>query len=259
MQDIQKGPAEVSMPIDRVGVKNLSYPLVVRYKDDGVQHTVAQVDLYVDLPGQFKGTHMSRFVETLQEWEGILDYHSFRKLLRDVQSRLEARRSHLSFRFPFFLDQRSPQTGSPGLMEYQCRFEGSLEEGKPNMFLSVEVPVMTVCPCSLAISDQGAHSQRAMVRIKARFEGLLWLEDLIEIAQRSSSSPVYAVLKRADEKYVTEHSFANPKFVEDVVREVGQQLREHELVRWFKAEVESYESIHKHNAYACIEIENQSA
>ena len=128
MQDIQKGPADVSMPIDRVGVKNLSYPLVVRYKDDGVQHTVAQVDLYVDLPGQFKGTHMSRFVETLQEWEGILDYHSFRKLLRDVQSRLEARRSHLSFRFPFFLDQKSPQTGSPGLMEYQCQFEGSLDE-----------------------------------------------------------------------------------------------------------------------------------
>ncbi|MCF8109316.1 MAG: GTP cyclohydrolase FolE2 [Desulfohalobiaceae bacterium] len=254
MQDIQKGPADVSMPIDRVGVKNLSYPLVVRYKDDGVQHTVAQVDLYVDLPGQFKGTHMSRFVETLQEWEGVLDYHSFRKLLRDVQSRLEARRSHLSFRFPFFLDQKSPQTKSPGLMEYQCQFEGSLEEGKPNMFLSVEVPVMTVCPCSLAISDQGAHSQRAMVRIKARFEGLLWLEDLIQIAQRSSSSPVYAVLKRADEKYVTEHSFANPKFVEDVVRTVGQQLKEHELVRWFKAEVESYESIHKHNAYACIEI-----
>ncbi|MCF8038330.1 MAG: GTP cyclohydrolase FolE2 [Desulfohalobiaceae bacterium] len=254
MQDIQKDPAEVSMSIDRVGVKNLSYPLVVRNKDNGVQHTVARVDLYVDLPSYFKGTHMSRFVEALQEWEGILDYHSFRKLLRDVQARLEARRSHLAFSFPFFLDQVSPKTNNPGLMEYECRFEGSLEEGKPNMFLSVQVPVMTVCPCSLAISDQGAHSQRAMVSIKARFEGMLWLEDLVQIAQTSASSPVYAVLKRADEKYVTEQSFANPKFVEDVVRSVALQLKEHELIKWFRAEVESFESIHKHNAYACIEI-----
>lgn len=254
MHDVQKDPADVSISIDRVGVKNLSYPLVVRNQDNGIQHTVAQVDLYVDLPSYFKGTHMSRFVEALQEWEGVLDYHSFRNLLRDVQARLEARRSHLLFRFPFFLDQKAPRTGSPGLMEYQCRFEGALEEGKPNMYLSVEVPVMTVCPCSLAISEQGAHSQRAVIRIKARFEGMLWLEDLIQIAQGASSSPVYAVLKRADEKHVTEQSFANPKFVEDVVRSVAQQLKEHDLIKWFRAEVESFESIHKHNAYACIEL-----
>jgi len=255
MQDVQNSPSGVHMPIDRVGVKGLRYPLVVRNKNDGVQHTVAQVDLYVDLPSQFKGTHMSRFLEALQAWTGVLDYHSFKQLLADVQLRLEARRSHLTFEFPFFLAQQAPQSGSPGLMQYVCSFSGELEAGKPTMYVSVNVPVMTVCPCSLAISSQGAHSQRAMVKIKARFDGLLWLEDLIGIAQTSASSPVYALLKRVDEKFVTEWAFDNPAFVEDVVRNVATQLQEHPQVHWFQAEVESFESIHNHNAYACIEME----
>jgi GTP cyclohydrolase I len=253
MQDVQNSPSGVLMPIDRVGVKNLRYPLVVRNKNDGIQHTVAQVNLYVDLPGKFKGTHMSRFIEALQDWTGVLDYHSFKQRLLDVQGRLEARRSHLTFSFPFFLDQQAPESHCHALMDYQCMFSGQLEANKPTMYVGVEVPVMTVCPCSKAISDEGAHSQRAVVKIKARFEGLLWLEDLIHIAQESASSPVHALLKRVDEKYVTEHAFANPTFVEDVVRNVSQKLMEHRRVRWFRAEVESFESIHNHNAYACIE------
>ncbi len=253
MQDVQNSPSGVSLSIDRVGVKNLRYPLVVRYKHNGVLHTVAQVDLYVDLPGQFKGTHMSRFIEALQDWAGILDYHSFKQLLRDVQVRLNARRAHLSFGFPFFLEQSAPKSGSQAMMDYQCMFSGELEAGRPNMFVVVEVPVMTVCPCSLAISEQGAHSQRSVVKIKAGFDRLLWLEDLIHIAQESASSPVHALLKRVDEKHVTEQAFANPTFVEDVVRNAAHRLQGHEQVRWFKVEVESYESIHNHNAYACIE------
>jgi GTP cyclohydrolase I len=253
MEDIQNTPAGVSKTIDRVGVKNLRYPLVVRNRNNGVQHTVAQVDLYVDLPGQFKGTHMSRFIEVLQEWSGVLDYYSLKQLLSDVQLRLEARRSHVTFTFPFFQQQQAPQSKSQTMMDYQCMLSGELEAGKPTMYASVEVPVMTVCPCSLAICEHGAHSQRAMIRINTRFEGMLWLEDLISVAQESASSPVYALLKRVDEKYVTEYAFANPTFVEDVVRSVAEQLDAHPQVRWYRAEVESFESIHNHNAYACIE------
>jgi GTP cyclohydrolase I len=254
MQDVQNSPAGVSISIDRVGVKNLRYPLVVRNKNNGVQHTVAQVDLYVDLPGSFKGTHMSRFIEALQEWSGVLDYHSFKQLLSDVQARLEARRSHLTISFPFFMEQSAPKSGSVAMMDYQCSFSGELEADKPRMFLDLEVPVMTVCPCSMAISEQGAHSQRALVRMRVRFDGLLWLEDLIHMAQESASSPVHALLKRIDEKFVTENAFANPAFVEDVVRNVAEKLKRHRQVKWFKAEVESFESIHNHNAFACIEM-----
>ncbi len=258
MQDIQNSPAGVDMSIDRVGVKDLRYPLVVRNKNDGFQNTVAHVDLYVDLPGSFKGTHMSRFIEALQEWSGVLDYYSFKHFLLDVQTRLEARRSHVTFNFPLFLNQEAPISKSRALMEYQCMFSGELEVDNPSMFAGVEVPVMTVCPCSLAISENGAHSQRAVVKINAKFEGLLWLEDLISIAQNSASSPVYGLLKREDEKYVTEQSFANPCFVEDVVRNVGERLQDHEQIQWFKAEVESFESIHNHSAYACIEMDTGS-
>lgn len=253
MKDVQSSPAKVLMPIDRVGVKNLRFPLVVRNKNSGVQHTVAKVNLYVDLPSHFKGTHMSRFIEALQAWSGILDYHSFRQLLEDVQTRLEARRAHLKFFFPFFLEQNAPESGIAALMDYQCFFSGELEGEKTTMYLGVEVPVMTVCPCSLAISEQGAHSQRAVIRIKTRFHGLLWLEDLIEVGQQAASSPVHALLKRVDEKFVTEMAFANPTFVEDVVRNVAHKLQTIEQITWFKTEVESFESIHNHNAYACIE------
>lgn len=257
MQDVQNTPSEVTISIDRVGVRNLRYPLVVRNKGNGKQNTVARTDLYVDLPAESKGTHMSRFVEALQDWSGILDYESFTQLLSEVQYRLNARRSHLTFRFPFFLELCAPVSNSPGLVDYECAFSGELEAGGPSMSLEVNVPVMTVCPCSLAISDQGAHSQRALITIQAGFTGMLWLEDLIEIAQESASTPVHSLLKREDEKGVTEQAFANPAFVEDVVRNVANRMNEKRQVRWFKAEVDSFESIHNHNAYACIEASKE--
>jgi len=258
MEDVQSKIPSVQIPIDRVGVKDLRYPLVVRKKNNGIQHTVANVNLYVDLPSEFKGTHMSRFIEVLQEWSGVLDYHSFKELLTHIQRRLKARKSHLSISFPYFCEHRAPKSGIKALMDYQCAFLGELQDDRLTMFLEVTVPVMTVCPCSLAISDNGAHSQRAMVKIRCQFEGLLWVEDLIEMATTSASSPVYALLKRVDEKYVTESAFSNPVFVEDVVRRVAAKLSKHPLIKWFRVEVESHESIHNHNAYACIESKPSS-
>jgi GTP cyclohydrolase I len=220
---------------------------------------VAQVDLSVDLPAEFKGTHMSRFVEALEGWSGELDYPSFRRLLGDVRERLDARRAHVLFRFPYFLRQTSPASGSRGWMSYDCSLEGDLREAGLAVTLGVEVPVMTVCPCSLAICEGGAHSQRSIVRIRARFAGFVWIEELVAIGQAAGSSPVYTLLKREDEKVVTDNAFANPAFVEDVVRSAAKALDEHPKISWFRVEVESLESIHNHSAYATIEKDKARA
>ena len=255
MKDVQSGPADVAMPIDRVGVTNIALPVMVRTREGGgeIRHTVAQVDLYVDLPAQFKGTHMSRFIEALGGWTEALDYKSFKALLQSVCDRLQARRAHINFNFPYFLTKQAPASGSPATMDYKVNLSGELEDGKLIWGLGVEVPVMTVCPCSLAICENAAHSQRAIVSIHTRHTGFLWTEDLIAIAEKAGSSPVFALLKREDEKSVTNTAFANPAFVEDVVRSAAQALAAHPQVDWFRVEVESQESIHNHNAFASIE------
>ena len=253
MEDVQSQQAEVAMAIDSVGVRNLRLPIMVSQRAEGSQHTVATVELGVDLPAHFKGTHMSRFVEALEDWNEDLSYKSLKGLLEDIKERLEARRTRIIFTFPYFLRKQAPATGASGLQAYECRLTGELEENKPTFLLEVTAPVMTVCPCSKAISDEGAHSQRADVRLSLRLKGFNWLEEFIEIIEASASSPTYPVLKREDEKYVTEHAFANPCFVEDVVRHVATALEKHPQVAWFRVEVESYESIHAHNAFARIE------
>lgn len=253
MQDIQNGPATVHMEIDRVGVNNIRLPLVVNDKANGRQHTVAMVDLGVDLPASFKGTHMSRFLEALENWNEELNYQSLKRFLMDIKNRLDASKAYACFRFTYFLRKNAPVTGIEGLLGYECALTGELSGDKPDMRLDIEVPVMTVCPCSKAISKEGAHSQRAIVRMSLRMTGFAWIEEFVEIAEASGSSPVYPVLKREDEKYVTEHSFANPCFVEDVVRNIAQRLENHPQLSWFKVEVESIESIHAHNAFAHIE------
>ena len=255
MEDVQNSPAQVAMPIDRVGVKNLKLPLVVRDRAQGSQHTVATVDIGVDLPAEFKGTHMSRFVEALENWSEELDYNSMKRLLEDVKERLHARKAYALFRFPYFVRKGAPATASSGLVWYECRLTGELGDGKPSFLLELEVPVMTVCPCSKAISDEGAHSQRAVVRMSIRMTGFSWMEEFIELAEAAGSSPVYTLLKREDEKFVTEDAFAHPTFVEDVVRAAAQRLEGHPHVAWFRVEVESFESIHCHNAFASIERE----
>ena len=245
MEDVQNSPAPVALPIDRVGVKGLKLPLLVRDRAQGTQHTVANVDVSVDLPAAFKGTHMSRFVQALANWTEDLDYAGMKRLLEDVRERLNARRAHIVFHFPYFVQKNAPATACPGILPYECRLTGELpEDGKPSFLLEVTVPVMTVCPCSKAISREGAHSQRADVRMAVRMRGFCWIEDFIEIAEASGSSPVYSLLKREDEKFVTEDAFSRPTFVEDVVRNVASRLADHPHVSGFRVEVESYESIH---------------
>lgn len=253
MEDVQSARAEIPLDIDRVGVKDLKLPLKVSQRGEGMQSTVATVELSVDLPAEFKGTHMSRFVEALENWSERLDYKTFKTLLSDVAGRLSAQRAWVRFTFPFFVDKAAPRTGSRGLVDYECTVTGNWTDKGLDFTLGVRVPVMTVCPCSKAISEEGAHSQRAMVHIRCRFTGFLWLEDLIEIAEAAGSVPVYSLLKREDEKHVTEAAFATPRFVEDVVRDAAQSLSGHELVTWFEVQVESFESIHNHSAFARIE------
>lgn len=253
MEDVQKSKASVAIPIDTVGVKRIKLPIVVRDQEKGSQHTVADVDLGVDLPAEFKGTHMSRFVEALENWSEELDYGTLRGLLQDIKDRLQAQSAYVKFRFPYFITKHSPATGRMGLMDYDCALIGELTDGKPVVTLCADVPVMTVCPCSKAISDEGAHSQRAVVRMQIRMKGFAWIEEFISIAESAGSSPVYSLLKREDEKFVTENAFANPTFVEDVVRVAAQKLEQHPHVSWFTVEVESLESIHNHSAFAVIE------
>ncbi len=253
MEDVQNRPALVPMRIDRVGVQNLEIPLLVRDRACGTQHTVAKVDMGVELPSAFKGTHMSRFVEALEEWDEELDYASLKRLLENVKDRLEARRAYIHFKFPYFLRKKAPVSKASGLVAYQCTLTGDMADTKPEFLLEVEVPVMSVCPCSKAISDEGAHSQRTLVRMAVRMKSFFWIEELVEIGEAAGSSPVYSLLKREDEKFVTEQAFDKPSFVEDVVRAAALRLSDHEYVDWFKVEVQSMESIHNHEAFACIE------
>lgn len=253
LQDIQMSTSEVAIPIDSVGVKNLRVPLSVRDRESGAQHTVADVEVGVDLPAAFKGTHMSRFVESLESFGEKLDYNSLKELLMQIQERLSARNAFISFTFPYFMTLSSPATKRKSRMNYEVTLTGALEGNDMSCMLEACVPVMTVCPCSKAISDEGAHSQRAEIRLQINMNGFAWIEEFIEIANNAGSSPVYSLLKREDEKYVTEYAFANPTFVEDVVRAVAQQLSDHEKIDWYRVEVESFESIHNHSAYAVIE------
>lgn len=253
MEDVQNRRADVPMPIDSVGIRNIKRPVLVSRRTGGPSHSVATVELGVELPASFKGTHMSRFVEALENWKEDLSYNSMKHLLEDIKQRLQARKAQVIFAFPFFLRRPSPVSDASGTQGYECRVTGELGDGKPSFFLEMCVPVMTVCPCSKAISSEGAHSQRADVRISLRLKGFNWLEEFIDIAEASASSPTYPLLKREDEKHVTEQAFASPCFVEDVVRNVAGKLDNHPQVSWFRVEVESYESIHAHNAFAWIE------
>lgn len=250
MADVQNGPAGVPLSIDTVGVKNLKLPIMVSDRARGAQHTVALVDLGVNLPGHFKGTHMSRFVEALEGWNEELGFKAMRALLEDIKTRLDARKAYARFSFPYFIRKNAPMSRASGLMAYECTMTGELESGKPEISLEVAVPVMTVCPCSKAISCEGAHSQRTEIRISVRMNAFCWIEDLVAMGEKAGSSPVYPLLKREDEKYVTEHAFAAPMFVEDVVRETARQLDEHPMITAYSVEVESQESIHGHNAFA---------
>jgi len=259
LADVQSAPAEFAVAIDKVGIKNFRIPLVVKDMTNSFQHTVAQVEMGVDLPASFKGTHMSRFVEALEAFRESanekLDYASLKKLLQNVCSKLDAQKAFICFRFPYFITKKAPVTQASAQVVYDCAFMGEIDKNtdKPTFLLEVNVPVTTVCPCSKAISKAGAHGQRTYITMQIKLDCFTWLEEFIHIAEESGSAPIYALLKREDEKAVTEQAYENAYFVEDVVRMVASKLEAHEHVIWFKVEVESHESIHGHNAFASIE------
>lgn len=252
LTDIQNQPDSRNLAIDRVGVKNLRYPLRIRDKADSEQGTVATVSMAVDLPEHYKGTHMSRFVEVLNERRGELSLSTLPELLAEVQRRLGAEAAYIEARFPYFLERRAPVSGAVSLMEYPSCFRASRRGEALDFVLEVTVPVKSLCPCSKAISRYGAHNQRSLVTVSARFDGMLWIEDIVEAVEASASSPLYALLKREDEKYVTERAYENPRFVEDLVREVVTRLSARPEIRWLEVQADNQESIHNHSAWALL-------
>ncbi|MBI3126096.1 MAG: GTP cyclohydrolase I FolE2 [Candidatus Tectomicrobia bacterium] len=252
LADVQGGSDFRNVKIDKVGVKDIRYPIVVRDRAKKSQHTVGTINMYVDLPHQFKGTHMSRFLEVLNEHRGVVGVEHVRGILAAILQRLDARTAHFEVSFPYFMERDAPVTGASGMMAYECGFDASAG-AVDDFVLSVKVNVATLCPCSKEISTRGAHNQRGNIHVKVRFEGELWIEELVEIAEESGSCALYPILKREDEKFVTEKAFDNPRFVEDVVRETAIRLRRDPRIRWFQVHVENFESIHDHNAYAFVE------
>jgi GTP cyclohydrolase I len=249
--DRRREPGTSPFPIDKVGVKGLRYPVVLLDKAHRRQHTVALINMYVDLPQQYRGTYMGRFVEILNRYHREIDIHKLGSILRDMRSELGARSAHLEMEFPYFIEKRAPVTGAVGLMDYRCSIAASLG-GRFHIRLGAAVPVATLCPCSKDMVGVSAHNQRAEIRVSVEFREFLWLEDLIDLVEDCGSSEVYSLLRREDEKHLTARAFENPAFVEDVVRKVAKRLDEHPLVTGFDVAVESYESIHHHDVYAYI-------
>lgn len=252
MPDIQKERDTRNIAIDKVGVKNIRYPIVVMDRSKEKQHTVAWINMYVDLPHHFKGTHMSRFIEILNQYHGEINIERIDSLLVDMKRHLEASCAHLELEFPYFIEKQAPASGARSLMEYQCRMTGILGE-EADFILGVTVPVTSLCPCSKEISARGAHNQRSEIQVDIRYRKHIWLEDLIEWIEACASAPVYALLKREDERALTEQAYDNPMFVEDIVRAVTEKLSQIEEIHWFKVECENFESIHNHSAYAMLE------
>ena len=254
MIDTQNQPDYRNIPIDKVGIKCLKYPVKVLDKTTGVQSTVAQISMYVDLPHQCKGTHMSRFVEILHLFRTKVSLESISNILEDMKKILGAQSSHIEITFPYFIEKQAPKTGSKGLMDYTCSINGSSNGKKhTDIVLTITVPITSVCPCSKEISEYGAHNQRGEVKVSTRFKKFIWIEDIVQIVETCASCDIFSVLKRADEKFVTEKAYNNPKFVEDIARDVSKTLMEDDNITWFSVSAENFESIHNHSAYAYIE------
>ena len=257
MVDIQSSVDQRNIAIDKVGVKKVKYPMHVRERDNGPQHTVGMFTLTVDLPKEFKGTHMSRFLEVLGEHNHDISPSTIPDILAKLREKLNAETAHLEVTFNLFRAKPAPVTGKVGMMGYDCGFIAS--GGKTNDFwLNLTVPVTTLCPCSKEISDFGAHNQRGYVSVKVKIEETLWLEDVIDMIEAAGSAQLYPVLKRPDEKFVTEQAYKNPRFVEDMVREVALAFDKESRILAYEIEVENHESIHDHNAYAYIQRNKQA-
>jgi GTP cyclohydrolase IB len=258
--DVQNRPDTRGLPLDNVGVRDIRCPITVLDRQDAKQHTVASVSLSVSLEHHFKGTHMSRFVELLENHRGEFTMRTIPRLLGDMRRRLDAERARVEVRFPYFIRRAAPASGAAALMDYQCWFIGEAGDTSSDFILGVEVPVTSLCPCSKEISEYGAHNQRGHISVEVRsvFEDdglpkLIWIEELIQIAESSASAPVYPLLKRIDERHVTMQAYDNPVFVEDMVRNVAAQLQADARVAWCSVRAVNQESIHNHNAFAAVE------
>lgn len=251
--DVQNKADARQIAIDRVGVKDVKYPITLRTKCGGAETTVAKIDMYVSLPHHKKGTHMSRFLEILNENREGLRPEKIRTIAAEMCERLDAEDAHIRLEFPYFIEKKAPVTQQPGLMDYNVTFECVAgPNGKTDFILGVEVPATSLCPCSKEISVYGAHNQRCVIEAEIRFDGEFWIEELVEMLESSASAELYSVLKRPDEKYVTERAYERPKFVEDIVRDAATLLNDEERITWYKVRSENFESIHNHSAYAHI-------
>ena len=241
------------IPIDKVGIKDLSFPIIVKDKENETQHTIAKVTMSVDLPEHFKGTHMSRFVEILQSDKREMHIDSIYNILEEMQRKFHSIKAHIELEFPYFRQKKAPVSGKSSLMDYKVKFHALMKNHKKDFIMTVHVPVTTLCPCSKNISSKGAHNQRGEVTVSLRFLNMVWIEDIINIIEESASCDLYSLLKREDEKFVTEKAYDNPVFVEDLARNIVLKLRNNQDIVWFIVEAENFESIHNHNAYAMIE------
>ena len=255
--DIQNQADTRDIALAKVGVKGLEYPIRVLDKVKKIQHTVAKVDLYADLPQHFKGTHMSRFIEIFHQYCDDLSMPRFMEMLSAIRTELDAESAYGSISFPYFIEKKAPVSGLPGIMSYSCKYQG-LVSGRKHFTVAVSVPVTTVCPCSKAISERGAHNQRGIVTAELELGPFFWIEDIIDIVEQAASSPVYSLLKREDEKFITENAYDRPRFVEDLVREVYTRIKELNQFPRFSVEAENFESIHNHSAFAFAEFTGEA-
>ncbi|MHB1679710.1 MAG: GTP cyclohydrolase FolE2 [bacterium] len=276
LKDVQNSKDKRGIAIDKVGIKNLHYPISVLDKKKSFQHTVADINMYVDLPHYFKGTHMSRFLEVLNEHRGEISIANFPDILRKIKKVLNAGSASVEIEFPYFIEKTAPVSGKKSLMEYICSYKGTIKDKKMNLLentgketyketdeesiivIGIKVPINTLCPCSKEISKYGAHNQRGVVSVSLEFSKLIWFEDIINDVESCASAPIYSLLKRADERFLTEHAYENPMFVEDIVRCVADILKKNKNIKWFRVEAENFESIHNHNAYAMTESGSQN-
>lgn len=250
--DVQNRRDHRRVDINKAGVKGIKYPITVLDKKNKTQHTIATINMYVDLPYHFKGTHMSRFIEILNRYRQGINIKNLFTILDEMKKKLNAKSAHIEIEFPYFIEKTAPVSKAKSLMEYTCTLWGSLDK-HADITLGVEVPVTTLCPCSKEMSTKGAHNQRGIVSIRIKFKKLFWIEDVIRIAEKSASCEVYSLLKRPDEKHVTEKAYNHPMFVEDVVRTIARKLQKNAKITWFSVESENLESIHNHSAYALVE------
>jgi GTP cyclohydrolase I len=253
IDDVQNSEDTRHIPINKVGIKDIRHPVRIRDRDGGEQHTVALFNMYVDLPHNFKGTHMSRFVEILNHHEREISVKSFKEMLAEMTQRLEAQTGHIEMSFPYFVNKKAPVSGVQSLMDYDVTFLGEIKGNQNNTLLKVVVPVTSLCPCSKKISEYGAHNQRSHVTITVRTNQFVWIEEIIDIVEHMASCELYGLLKRPDEKHVTERAYDNPKFVEDMVRDIAVKLNADKRIDGYIVESENFESIHNHSAYAMIE------